>query len=403
MKSIAKKLAMPMLAFSLLMACLPAHAQTGVMRAEVQKPLLAAQEALKNNQFDQALRLAGEAAAVPALTPVEQQFVWRLQAVAALRAQQWAVAIDRLEALLGLSDVPAADRLALQEMLVNASIQKKEPARTVRVARQYLQAGGTNLSVRTALLQSLSLLGEHPRLLQDMEGFLQQDRLQNRKTPEAELRLMGAANLQLKDPQGYFSVLMRLIDLYPSKAYWADTIVRLTNLPGFNSRYELDAYRLLAETGNLEESAEYTEMAELALKAGLPAEALRVLEAGHQKGILGKGAEAAAHARLLEQARKKAQEDDAMLPQLEQGARDGNAWMAVAEAHAAKQNWPAAVVAYDKALQAGGLRREAEAGLRRGIALFKAGRKADAQAQWKALQGDSTAVQLASLWTLLAR
>ncbi|NBR32920.1 MAG: hypothetical protein EBT84_12340 [Sphingomonadaceae bacterium] len=144
-------------------------------------------------------------------------------------------------------------------------------------------------------------------------------------------------------------------------------------------------------------------MAELALKAGLPAEALRVLEAGHQKGILGKGAEAAAHARLLEQARKKAKEDDAMLPQLEQGARDGNAWMAVAEAHAAKQNWPAAVLAYDKALQSGGLRREAEAGLRRGIALFKAGRKADAQAQWKALQGDSTAVQLASLWTLLAR
>jgi hypothetical protein len=61
------------------------------------------------------------------------------------------------------------------------------------------------------------------------------------------------------------------------------------------------------------------------------------------------------------------------------------------------------VLAYDKALQSGGLRREAEAGLRRGIALFKAGRKADAQAQWKALQGDSTAVQLASLWTLLAR
>ena len=58
MKSIAKQLAMPMLAFSLLMACLHPHAQTG-MRTEVQKPLLAAQEALKNNHFDQALRLAG--------------------------------------------------------------------------------------------------------------------------------------------------------------------------------------------------------------------------------------------------------------------------------------------------------------------------------------------------------
>lgn len=402
MKSIAKKLAVPLLSVLLLMPGMAAHAQTA-LRAEVQKPLLAAQEALKGNQFEQALRLAGEAAAVPALTPVEQQLVWRLQAVAALRGQQWAVAIDRLEALLGLPDVPAADRLALQEMLVNATIQKKEPARTVRVARQYLQAGGPNPSVRTALLQSLSLLGEHQRLLQDMEGFLQQDKAQNRKTPEVELRLMGAASLQLKDQPTYFAVLKRLLDLYPSKAYWSDAIVRLTNLPNFNARYELDAYRLLAETDNLEESAEYTEMAGLALKAGLPAEALRMLEQGMQKGILGKGAEASAHARLLNEAKKKTQEDDALLPQLEQSAKDGNAWMAVAEAYAAKQNWAAAASAYDKAFKAGGLRREEEALLRRGIVLFKSGQKAQALAQWKALQGEGTAAQIASLWTLLAR
>lgn len=402
MKSIAKKLAVPMLSMSLLIAGVSVHSQT-TLRAEVQKPLLAAQEALKSSQFEQALRWATEAAAVPALTPVEQQFVWRLQAVAALRSQQWTMAIDCLEALLGLSDVPAADRLSLQEMLINASIQKKEPERTVRVARQYLQGGGANLSVRTALLQSLSLLGAHQRLLQDMESFLQQDQVQNRKTPEVELRLMGAASLQLKDQPTYFAVLKRLLDLYPSKAYWSDTIVRLTNLPNFNARYELDAYRLLAETDNLEKSAEYTEMAGLALKMGLPAEALRMLEQGLQKGILGKGAEASAHARLLIEAKKKTQEDDALLPQLEQSAKDGNAWMAVAEVYASKQNWMAAVNAYDKAFKAGGLRREEEALLRRGIVLFKGGQKAQALAQWKRLQSDGSAAQIASLWTLLAR
>mgnify|MGYP002654809313 CR=1 FL=1 len=197
-------------------------------------------------------------------------------------------------------------------------------------------------------------------------------------------------------------MLKLLLEAYPSKAYWADAIVRLTSLPGFNARFELDAYRLLAETDNLEESAEYTEMAELALKAGLPAEALRILEQGMQKGILGKGPDAPAHARLLNEAIKKTQEDDAMLPQLEQGAKDGNAWMAVAKAYAAKQNWAAATVAYDKAFKAGGLRREEEAILGRGIALFKGGQKAQALAQWKALQGNDTAAQIASLWSLLA-
>jgi len=401
MKSFAKNMALAGLTLALWLTVGLGHAQTA-LRPEVHKPLTAAQEALKNNQIDQALSLTREAAAVPSLTAVEQQFVWRLQAVAALRGQQWELAIERLEALLGLPELPVADRLPLQEMLVTASLNGKDFARTAKVARQYLQAGGANLSVRTALLQGLSQMGDHQRLVQDMETFLQQDQAQNRKTPELELRLLGAASLQRKDAPGYFSVLKRLVQSYPSKAYWADAVVRLTNLPGFNDRYELDAYRLLVETDNLEEAAEHVEMASLALKAGLPAEALRVLESGQRKGVLGHGADAAAHARLLAEARKKSQEDEALLPQLEQGARDGQAWLAVADAHTSKQNWPAAVAAYDKAFKAGGLRREAEAGLHRGIALFKSGQKPAALDQWRALRDDYSAQQLAALWILLA-
>lgn len=402
MKSFAKYTTPTGVALALWLAVACAHAQT-TLRPEVQKPLAAAQEALKNNQLEQALRLTKEAADVPSLTAVEQQFVWRLQAMAALRGQQWTLAIDRLEALLALADLPAADRLLLQEMQVNATLNGKDFARTAQVARQYLQAGGANLSVRTALLQSQGQLGEHQRLVQDMDSFLKQDQAQNRKTPESELRLLGAAMLKLKDAEGYFSVLKRLVEFYPSKPYWADAIVRLSNLPSFNNRYELDAYRLLVETDNLEEADEHMEMASLALKAGLPAEAQRVLEAGHRKGILGQGSDVSAHTRLLSEARKKAQEDDALLSQLEQGAKDGNAWLAVAEAYASKQSWAAAVVAYDKALRTGGLRRETEAGLHRGIALFKSGEKAAALAQWNALKDDITAVQLASLWALLVR
>ena len=402
MKSFAKK-SILCLVTGLLMALSPGvWAQSG-LRAEVHKPLLAAQEALKGNQMDQALRLAAEAAALPSLSAAEQQLVWRVQAVAALRSQQWDLAIERLEGLLGLAEVPAAERLPLQEMLVNASIQKKDAARTVRVARQYLQAGGQSAGVRTALLQSLSLLGEHKTLVQEMQAFIRQDQTQGRKTPEADLRLMGASCLQLKDQPGYYAVLKHLLELYPSKAYWSDAIVRLVNLPDFNNRYELDGYRLLAETDNLEDAAEYAEMAALALKAGLPAEALRVLDKGYRQGVLGQGAEAAAHARLQSQARKKAQEDESLLSQLEQSAKDGNAWVAVADAHASQQNWSAAVSAYDKAQKAGGLRREAEVNLHHGMALFKNGQKAAALAQWKSVRSDSTAAELALLWTLMAR
>lgn len=403
MKTFAKQFACACWLIFLLTG-VPASAQSaGGLRAEVQKPLLAAQEALKNQQAEQALRLAAEAAAVPSLTPIEQWWVWRLQAMAALRLQQWGLAVGHLERALALPDMPAADRLTLMESLVHASLQNKDPARTVRVARQYLQAGGVHPGVRTALLQGLSLSGEHQAVVQAMQDFVQQDEARQRKTPEAELRLWGLACQRLKDEAGYVAVLKRLLEAYPSKAYWADAIVRVTNLPGFNSRYELDAYRLLAETGNLEEASEYSEMATLALKAGLPAEALRVLNQGHDKGLLGQGAEAATHARLRTQAQKKLQEDDALLPQLERGAADGNAWMAVGEAHVAKQDWSAAAAAFDRALKMGGVRREAELRLHHGIALFKAGQKSQALSQWQAVRDDGSAQALAGLWVLMAR
>lgn len=402
MKSIAKKSVLPLLTALLVAFSVGASAQTG-LRPEVHKPLLAAQEALKGNQAEQALRLANQAAAVPALTAVEQQSVWRLQAVAALRTQQWELAMERLEGLLGLADTTAADRRTFQEMLVNASVQKKDAARTVRVAREYLLTGGTHAGVRTALLQSLSLLGEHQALIREMDIFISQDQSQGRKTPEEDLRLMGAASLKLKDDVGYFGVLKKLLATYPSKAYWADAIVRLTNLPQFNNRYELDAYRLLAETDNLEEAVEYAEMATLALKAGLPAEALRVLERGHAQGVLGKGADAPTHARLQAEARKKNQEDEALLPQLAASAKDGNAWVAVADAQASRLNWAAALVAYEKAKQLGGLRREAEVNLHHGLAMFKTGQTAAARTLWQTVQGDVTAQELALLWGLFAR
>jgi tetratricopeptide (TPR) repeat protein len=166
---------------------------------------------------------------------------------------------------------------------------------------------------------------------------------------------------------------------------------------------ELDLYRLLAYTDNLEEATEYKEMAELALRAGLPAEAVRVLAKGVEAGILGQGADAPAHAKLRAEAQKKAQEDAQSFVQLEKAAKDGAAWTGVGDVYASQQNWPAANAAYAKALALGGLRREHEFRLHYAISLIQAGEKDAARQQLAAVQGDALAVELASLWGLLAR
>ena len=130
---------------------------------------------------------------------------------------------------------------------------------------------------------------------------------------------------------------------------------------------------------------------------------MRVLAKGYDKGVLGKGAEAATHAKLKAEAQKKAQEDDKLFAQLEKSAKDGNTLAGVGDVHASKQNWTAANAAYAQALAAGNLRREQEFRLHYAISLIKAGQKEQALQQLKAVQGDATAVEIAALWQLLAR
>ena len=385
-----------------LLGAAPAQAQ-GTVRPEVHKPLTAAQEALKNNQTEAALKLAADALAVPELTAVERNAILRTRAVAATRAQNWDLVIESLEPLVVQADITAADKRPMLETLVSASQQKKDYPRLVKWARQYLQEGGSNMSMRTVMIQVLAVTGQHAEVVKEMQEKMRLDDAAGKKTAEDELRMLAVSYRNLKDDMGYQATLRKLLIAYPNKAYWAETLSRLARAPGLNQRLELDLYRLLEESGNLEEADEFADMAQMALRAGLPAEAQRVLAKGYDKGALGQGAEAAAHAKLKAEAQKKAQEDDKLFAQLEKSAKDGNALAGVGDVHASKQNWAAANAAYAQALAAGGLRREQEFRLHYAISLIKAGQKEQAMAQLKAVQGDATAVEIATLWQLLAR
>lgn len=372
------------------------------LRAEVHKPLAAAQEALKNNQPEQALSLTREALAVAQLTPAERALVLRTQAVVALRAKNWDVAIEALEFLVASPEVPVADRLPMLESLMNAGQQKKDNALVVKWARQYLKDGGPKPVIRVVMIQTLSVMGEHKQVVDEMLEKMRLDAAAGVKTPEQELRMLAVSYRQLKDNVGYQATVRRLLDAYPSKAYWAEVIQRLAQQASLNPRLELDLYRLLEVTDNLEDAAEYTDMAQQALKAGLPSEAVRVLAKGFEAGILGKGADAVSHAQLRAQAQKKALEDDRAFAEFEKTAKDSTSWIGVGDVYASKQNWTAANAAYAKALALGNVRREQEFRLHYAISLIRAGQKDAAHQQLAAVQGDALAVELASLWRLLA-
>lgn len=374
-----------------------------VVRPELVKPLQAVQEALSAQKHQDVLDQLRPLLQTAGLTPAELGVLRRLQAVAALGAKNWDLAIGSLQEMLQAPDLPASDRRALQESLMNAAQQKQDHALLVRTARQYLQEGGTNPSIRPALIQALALGQQHAEVIRELQEKMRLDAAAGQKTPENQLRLLAVSYRQLKDDAGYHATVKQLLASYPSRDYWAEVAGRMITLPGFNNRFELDVFRLLEQSGNLQEPVDFTEMAGLALQAGLPAEALRVLNLGYDKGILGQGAQAAAHSKLRTEAQTKVREDDRGFAPLEKSARDGNTLASVAAVYASRQDWTQAQAVYARALAAGGLRREQEVRLHYAISLFKAGQKEPALGQLKAIEGDATAVELASLWALMMR
>jgi hypothetical protein len=376
------------------------------VRGELARPLQAAREALQARQPLQALRLVDEARAVASLSTSERVLVERMSAVAAQEAQQDVAALAALEYLTQSAELKPVEKLPYWMGLVQLSQRSKDYPRLVLAARDYLQAGGTDMRLRLAMLQALSLQGQHRAVVQEVLAI---DAAQatagsagsaGKPLAEAELRLMGASQLALKDQQSYMATLKLLVTRFPSKDYWVDLVSRLQGQPGFNRRYELDAYDLLEKAGGLDDADDVITMANLALKAGLPAQALRVLEQAYSAKILGSGAQAPSHAKLREQATQRLAEDDktATPPSV---SANGNALAQWAKVLASKSRWTDASATFAKALAHPGLSREAETRLQHGVTLFKAGQYPAAREALASVRGDATALELAALWTLL--
>jgi len=380
-------------AWSVLGVALSSVAQVN-LRSEVAKPLQAAQEAIQSKQPEEALKKIQEARQVAQLSVAEKMFLERLSVVAAMNAQKFDLAVSSLDYLLQNKDLTESDRLTLMETMVNVSLRTKDYPRVVEWARRYLQLGGTNTRIRLALIQSLSVQGAHKEVLQEMPAKLQADAAAGKLPDEAELRMYAFSQQQLKDEAAYFKTLTELVKRFPSQAYWGDLLNRIPRQTGFNPRYQLDVFRLMDATDNLEDAEDYADAAQAALKAGLPHEAQRMLE---------KTAHPASAATLKKQVQQRMSEDDKSMQAIGVNSEDAQLLVQWADVQLSKGAWKAAIPVYEKALAKGGLRREAETRLHCGIAMLKNGQTDNAKSMLSSVKSDDTATLLASLWIHLAK
>lgn len=378
---------------------------TPPVRIDLSPVLIAAQEALQNKQFPLALGKLAVARALPQLNAQERMLIDRLTVAAALSSDgQLDLAATSLKHLIASTAVPPAEKPALLEDLISTAQKQKNHAGVVEAASQFLSLAPAKRTVLLAQAQATYFLKNHDATASQIRTLITDFSLPGTPPEETLLRMWADSHKQLKNQSGYDTALLALLTHYPKPAYWTDFLTRQLQHLEPNSRYELDLYRLLRETGNLLDEDDYTAMIQLAIKAGLPGEAARAWDAGVAVGALGKGTNRPATRALQGQIERKVAEDANALAKLENEApqsADGNAAAQAAELYLATAQWARAVTWYEVALGKGRLRREDMVRLHLGIAQKQAGQTERAKTTFEWASFDNTAKMIGQSWMRL--
>jgi hypothetical protein len=263
------------------------------------------------------------------------------------------------------------------------------------------QAGHNTATTRQLQSYLQAASGVYAAIARDAGAAVAAAEQAGRRPDEGDLLRLADAQQRTGNTNGYVGTLEKLVTYYPKKDYWTAYLGRLQRKSGFADRFALDVMRLKLAVGALGKTDEYMEMAQLALQAGLPSEAVRIVEQGYKAGALGSGAEATRHQRLRDLALKQEAQLKADIAQQAEAAaaeKSGDDLVKVGFAYASMGQADKGAALIQKGISKGGLRRPEDAKLRLGQAQAQAGQKAAAAQTLRSVKGHDGVAEIAHLW-----
>jgi hypothetical protein len=394
-----------LLTASLLAAGLVATA-SAQMRPEVGRPLQQAGELLKAGKAREALAKVREADSASNKTAAEQTTIERMRGAAAQRAGDTNTAIQAFETLMSSGRLSGSEQAQVAESLAFSYSQVKNWGKTSEWANRARQLGGGSAQLNQLIAYVQSQTGDYNAIARDAAAAVNAAEQAGRRPGEDDLLRLADAYQRTDNHAGYSATLEKLVAHYPKKDYWSAHLARIQRKPGFASRLSLDVMRLKLATGLLTDTADYMEMAQLAVQAGLPGEGKAIVEKGFASGVLGTGAEAERHKRLRDLVLRETAEVNAKLTTATADAadeKDGNALVQVGLVHVSTGQVDKGIELIEKGIAKGGLKRPEEAKLRLGLAQLQSPKlKSKGLQTLRSVKGDDGTADIARLWALHA-
>jgi tetratricopeptide (TPR) repeat protein len=365
----------------------------------VAKQLKAAQDAVVQKHFDEALGKINEAKAVSGEKTAYDNYVIN---VILIQIYQGKNDIADLVQTLGTAAqsqyVTNEQQKTWYKFIAQYYYQQKDYPKALDAAEQALHHGAVDADTQGLIAKAEYQSGKY----KDAEQT-QAELVSKQERPEEDsLKLMWQFAIKAQDEAAAGKALEKLVALYPKPDYWANALAPLVRMDIKDSHLQLDVYRLMNDVGVLRLPSDYAEMAEIALDQGYPGETVSILQEAFQKNIFTEQRDKDRYQHLLDGAKQRAVTDQQQLGKSE--PQDGNALVQVGAAYMSYGQFEKAIANISKGIQKGGLKSPDEAELLLGIAQLRARNVAEAQRTFDkvATSSNPSYARLGKLWALHA-
>jgi Tetratricopeptide repeat len=368
----------------------------------IAKTLQSAQNASKSRKWSACLSDLRQAEGTGGLTPYDIYIINELRGYCAFSSGDTATALRAYETNLSSQFATKASMPGRVKALMQIHYNAKNYGKAIEYGQRAISNGTADTDVYTLIAQSHYVQNDFKNARDFTSKWIADQEKRGQTPKQNALNIYLTSCMKLNDSACTSSGFEKLVSYYPNPDAWANLMQSLFKAGDEASM--LQTYRLATEVGAMRNGSDYTEMAQLALERGLPAEAQSAIEAGFARKAFADQREVDRNNRLLANAKGRIAADKAGLAQRDKQAaagKDGNADLAVAESYLSYGQYAEAVAVAQRAI-AKGVKNAADAQLVLGIAQYKAGNKADAVKAFKAAKGNESLQRLAKLWSLRA-
>jgi hypothetical protein len=367
---------------------------------DVAKALRAAQEALQKEDWNSAYTHVQEAQAVATKTPFDEFQIAELLGYTELKREHFAEASAAFEQSIASGLLPPADATGRLKLVAQLAMQSKDYPKAVQFASKAIASTTTPDPEMQALLgQAQYLAGDYKAAGETMAAAVAAARQAGKPVNETWLQVQLSAYVQLKDEPGVLRSLQEVAIAFPKTKYLQDLFNEWRRQHG-DDRSMLNLHRLMLQQGLLTDAEDYLTLAQLAVSAGMPGEAVRVLEQAKTNKAFAEQLNTPRARRQLETAKIAAAADRKSMQTLERasGERSGEDDVQLGLALVSFGEYAKGAEALQRGLAKGNIKRADQAQILLGQALVNLNRPTDAKAAFDSVDASSQLRPLAQLW-----